>query len=469
VVALATATLLTDRPQTAHEVVRPLAGTAAVVLLVGATRWGSYIGVSSLYVTDVLVAGAVARVLLTSDRDAPVRPGFRAGVSGLLVALLGYVAIRMALSAGFVLSQVWLRDGVPYLYAVLGLVSASSVARATPASLHRTMTWIWRALVFHLVWVTAVGVVGSATTWETARPFMAGGIFAFRPDVDTAIMGVTAGLLLRRLLLRQGWFLSVCGLGMVGFALSNAATRAGYIAVMLCLAIGFGFAYAADHSKGIRRAAIVVLIPLFVVGAWETLSATTAGDRLLATVNAPNAPVATSVDAASALGTASARKKVWRGVISWTKDTQSREVFGAGMGVDFLAESHTLQYLEGTTYQNVRSPHDYLIGSFARLGLVGVGLLILLVVNLVRQILRFRRRIAKDELLSFAAMLVVALFTVASLGVVLEAPFGAVPFWWGVGILLALVRQPGEGDTDPAAAEPPVDLSRGSWSAPTRR
>jgi hypothetical protein len=460
VVAVATPTLLSERPLATRETARPLAGIAAVVLLVGATRWGSYIGVSSLYLTDALVAAAVMRVLLAPGRDAPVRAGFRAGASGLLVAFLGYVAIRMALSSTWVLSQVWLRDGVPYLYGVLGLVSASSVARATPASLERTMTWVWRALVFHLVWVAAVGVVGSGSTWDNPRPFMGGGIFAFRPDVDTAIMGVTAGLMLRRLLLRQGWFLPLCGLVTVGLALSNAATRAGYIAVMLCLVLAFGLAYASGHNKGIRRAAIVVLVPLFVVGAWETLSATTAGDRLLATVNAPGAPGANTIDAASALGTANARKKVWRGVISWTKQTQSRELFGAGMGVDFLAESHTLQYLEGTTYQNVRSPHDYLIGSFARLGLVGVGLLLLLVLRLVQQMFRFRRRIAQDELLTFAAMMVVALFVVASLGVVLEAPFGAVPFWWAAGILLALVRQPGEHDT---AAVTPGDASRGTW------
>jgi len=461
---MATSTLLTDRPRTTpHEVVRPLVGTAALVLLVGASRWGSYIGVSSLYLTDVLVAGAVARLLLTSQRDAPVRAGFRAGVSGLLVLFLGYVAIRMSLSSTWVLSQVWLRDGVPYLYGVLGLVSGLSVARATPASLERTMTWVWRALIFHLAWVTLVGVVGSATTWETARPFLAGGIFAIRPDVDTAILGITGGLLLRRLLLGQGRLRALCGLLVLGVALSHAATRAGYIAVLLCLAIGFGLAYAANHDKGIRRAGIVVAVPLLLVAGVKTLPSTTAGDRLLATVDSASA---TTQDANSALGTANARKKVWRGVISWTKQTQSREIFGAGMGVDFLGESNTLQYLEGTVYQNVRSPHDYLIGSFARLGLVGLGLLLLLVLQLVRQIFRFRRRIAKDELLTFAALVTVSLFVVASLGVVLEAPFGAVPFWWAAGVLLALVRGPGD---DVPAPEPVMDLRMGTWTTPPKR
>ena len=113
-------------------------------------------------------------------------------------------------------------------------------------------------------------------------------------------------------------------------------------------------------------------------------------------------------------------------------------MFGAGMGVDFLEESGTLHYLEGTEYTGVRSPHDYLIGSFARLGLVGVGLILAILVNLLHRMARFRRRIAEDELLMFAALTVIAMIPVASFGVVLEAPFGAVPFWWAAGLLLAL-------------------------------
>lgn len=461
---MATSTLLADRSRIVpRAAARPLAGTAAVVLLVGATRWGSYIGVSSLYLTDALVAAAVVRMLLGPEREAPVRPGFRAGSSGLLVAFLVYVVLRMSLSSTWVLSQVWLRDGVPYLYAVLGLLSGLSIARATPASLERTMTWVWRALLFHLAWVSVVGLVGSATTWETARPFLGGGIFAFRPDVDTAIVGVTAGLLLRRFLLGQRRFQSGCGLLVAGVAVSHAATRAGFIAVLVCLLMGFGLAYAANHGKGIRRAGILVAVPLLLIIGVKALPSTTAGDRLLATVDAASAR---TQDAQSALGTAGARKKVWHGVISWTTETQSREIFGAGMGVDFLAESHTLLYLEGTTYQNVRSPHDYLIGTFARLGLVGVGLLLLLVLRLVQQIFRFRRRIAQDELLTFAALLTVGLFVVASLGVVLEAPFGAVPFWWAAGILLALARKPEE---QAPATEAVPDLRMGTWSSPPKR
>ncbi len=92
---------------------------------------------------------------------------------------------------------------------------------------------------------------------------------------------------------------------------------------------------------------------------------------------------------------------------------QQRALFGAGMGVDFLAESGTLHYLEGTDYKGVRSPHDYFIGSFARLGFIGLGLIVAIIAQLARRMIRFRRRIAEDELLTFAALLVIAMIPVA--------------------------------------------------------
>jgi O-antigen ligase len=129
-------------------------------------------------------------------------------------------------------------------------------------------------------------------------------------------------------------------------------------------------------------------------------------------------------------------------VINWTLASRSRELYGVGMGTDFLAASHTLVYLEGTVYQNVRSPHDYFVGSFARLGLVGLAFILALIVRLLRQMLRHRRRIAEDELLVCTTLVVLSILVVASFGVVLESPFGAVPFWWAAGILLVLTGLP---------------------------
>jgi O-antigen ligase len=412
--------------------------------MLATTRWGSYIGVSPLFLTDILVAGAVVRILLASPRHRVRQPTF-SGWTGLLAVFLAYVVIRMATSTGWVFTQTWLRDGAPYLYGVLGLMSAAAISRSTSEERQRTMTWIWRALIFHLIWVACVGGLGHNAFLEHPRPFLGNGIFALRPDVDTAIVGVTAALLLRRVLIGQSRGRALIGLLLVAVTLLNVVTRAGFIAVLVCAVVGFGAAYAASHGSGLRRAGMVLAVPLVIIAGVEAVPATKAGARLMATIQPSDAM---TTGQANALGTSHARQLVWSGVINWTLADRSRATFGTGMGPDFLAESNTLQYLEGTTYTGVRSPHDYFVGSMARLGLVGLALIVALIVRLMRQVLRYRRRIAHDELLTAATLIVAAVVTVASFGVVLEAPFGAVPFWWSAGLLLALSGSVKSDDLD---------------------
>lgn len=85
----------------------------------------------------------------------------------------------------------------------------------------------------------------------------------------------------------------------------------------------------------------------------------------------------------------------------------------------------------------MRSPHNYLITSFARLGFVGLTIVVGLLVTLLTAAARTIRRGPPDELTSLCVLLVIALLVVAMLGVILESPFGAAPFYWAAGILLA--------------------------------
>lgn len=435
---------------------RVLVGTAAVVLMLATTRWGSYIGESPLFLTDLLVAGAVVRALFTSGRGkADRQPGF-VSPPMLLVLFLVYVGIRMLFSGPYVLTQTWLRDGVPYLYAVLGLLSAASVSRATAESRARTMTWIWRGLIFHLAWVAAAGLLGGLGALQSPHAFLGEGLFSVRPDVDSAILGVTGGLMIRRLLIGQTRVWCMLGLALVVGTMTTEATRAGFIALLVCGVVAFAYSYAATHDRMLRRAGILLAVPLVIAAVVAVIPATKAGARLLATVEPASA---TTVAQEGAIGTSHARRLVWAGVIDWTLETQSRTIVGAGMGPDFLTESHTVQYLEGTTYENVRSPHDYFIGSFARMGLVGLGLIVMLVLKTLWQMVAHRRRIGEDELLTGVSLIAVGVLVVASFGVVLEAPFGAVPFWWSVGILLALTRVP-EAETGEVIESVSPALSR---------
>ena len=445
-----TATLTTQGPPRVLAAPAPLKTitcTAAVALMLASTRWGSYIGANPLFLTDVLIVGSILDRMLGRSRYAmhPVLPGFRDKAPVLLLLLFGYVIVRMLFSGSYALSVTWLRDGAPYLYVVLGVVSARSLARAPAESRARTMKWVWWALVFHLVWVCGISVVGSAATFAAPRPFFSGGIFDARPDIDSAVLGITAGLLVRRALLGQRRALAVVGLGGVAFAAATFTSRAGFIAIAVCCLLGFAYAYAASGRIGLRRIGMILTIPVVLLAAVNILPSTTVGSRLEATIDPSHA---SSAAQANAVGTTDARRKTWNGVITWTRSDNTRVLVGAGMGVDFLAASGTLQYLEGTDYVGVRSPHDYFIGSFARLGLIGLGLLLAIVLSLIRRAYSYRRRIAEDELLTFAALTVFGVVSVASFGVVLEAPFGAVPFWWAAGLLLALAPIRTEADTD---------------------
>lgn len=420
--------------------VKAITCTLAVALLLAATRWGSYIGESPLFLTDVLIVAAVADRSLgrgMRGHSGEVRPGYQSSGNTLVVALFSYVVVRMLLSGSYAFTVNWFRDGAPYLYVALALVSAHALARATPRTLELTMRWLWRGLLFHLGWLSMVTIVGSQEWFSRPKPFLGGGIFYARPDIDSAVLGITAGLLVRRVLLGQRRGGALIGLGFVGLAASGFTTRAGFIAVALCVALAIGYSFVATRETSLKRLAITLLVPTAVIGALVILPSTTVGSRLVATFDPGTATAAAQQNA---VGTTDARRKTWSGVIHWTMSDQTRTVVGAGMGEDFLAASGTLKYLEGTDYEGVRSPHDYFVGSFARLGLVGLGLLVGLVIQLVRQMIRFRARIADDELLTFGALTVVGILSVASFGVVLEAPFGAVPFWWAAGLLLVLTK-----------------------------
>ena len=82
---------------------------------------------------------------------------------------------------------------------------------------------------------------------------------------------------------------------------------------------------------------------------------------------------------------------------------------------------------------DVRSPHNYLVGSYARLGIFGLMILFsLLAVGAWRSV----RAIADGNSLRLVCgALYPALLTAAVSGVVFESPFGVIPAFWMIGIL----------------------------------
>jgi O-antigen ligase len=377
-------------------------------------------------------------ILFAGTRDRPTGYTPRTTPGALYWIFFLYLFVRCMIAALDHLDLVWLRDAVPFFYVGIGIVSASAIARSSERTRRLTMSILWSALLFHLAWTSVILVGGVDPEGFPSFPGAPIPIGKVRPDIDCAILGVTAILLLRRILRRERASASAVLLVLSFMAIGGMVTRGGFLSVGIVFAVGLLIIYSAAPRGSSKRTTIFAVITAVIIAAVAYLPSTEGGQRLIATVN-PAA--ATNYDAAQrAMGTENARNEAWDLVIDWTQETQTREFFGSGPGPNFIVESGARSVLEGTDYSGVRSPHNWFIGLYARIGTIGVVLAVLVLCAIGHSMWANRRRIGSDELLFTSAMIVAAILPIAAVGVVLESPFGAVPFWWAAGIVLACAK-----------------------------
>jgi len=402
-------------------------------MILGLSRWGTNIGSSPLFLTDVLIFLGLCNWFIFNLRTTPpVGEEKRVGSPTLSFTLLfGFVIFRslFSLENGPLLD--WIRDAAPFFYAFLAFVSSNSARRATQEARKRTAQVFMVALTFHLLWVIGITLTESR---GFNSPLGAAPLFEMRPDIDGAILGIGAGMFLMKGLREQKRLLPLLAVSASVACVLLNNSRAALVSAALSITIAFLLHYVTTKENRTKRARLQLIIPVAVVALLVVLPLTAPGQRVLATIDKSQAH---SEGQINALGTERARQLVWSQVVTWTNEDPARLLFGSGFGNDFLTQSGTLQFLEGTTYDNVRSPHNWFIGIYARMGLIGIALTISILFGLVLIVFRNRRAIADDPLLSVSTLIVVAILPVATLGVVLEAPFGAVPFWWAAGIIYA--------------------------------
>lgn len=397
-------------------------GTVLVAFLLATGRWGSYVGLPAhrIYVTDVLVLVTVAWVAL---RRFPLVLDRRTSLRGLasVLALLAIAVGRFAVGDDHTLTAT--RDFAPYGYAVVCLAALF----ASPAARRRSAVVIGFALVVHAAWVTLSVVVGGLV----ARMPVLGGavnVFAVRRDFDGAVLALLAALGLHQVLTSRvrSWRL-VAALFVVWPAavVLQLANRAALLALVVALALTV-----CVDLQGLRRltgpralagAALLLAIGAILLphtAAYERLS----GDPKYA--------------ANAAASTQHARAAAWQDVLDYVDDSPRRVLVGTGFGPDFVWISGAALRLQGPENVGVRAPHDYVINTYARLGVVGLaGLAWVLVAGFVAGgRLVFGRRPSLAELTCLA--ICATLLTASLVGVILESPFGAVPFFWSLGLVL---------------------------------
>ena len=128
----------------------------------------------------------------------------------------------------------------------------------------------------------------------------------------------------------------------------------------------------------------------------------------------------------------------WKNVAEETLTTSP--VLGLGFGAD-LARGFLIEYYPTSDPEfSARSPHNVFMTTLGRMGLAGVAVLLAIYWVQARITARVARETRRDPALYDAMTLQAAVWVVmisSCLGVVLEGPMGAIPFW----IMLGLAHQ----------------------------
>lgn len=412
-----------------HEWLHRYGPFVLAVFLLATSKWGSYLPTGSPpFVADLGFA------VLLGDRvlGAAAHRGFRVPKDSWLCLV---AAALFALSAGWFVLGPWsvtsVRDAAPYLYVVLVFLVCPPTA-AGAARLDRVIT---AALVFHAAWCTGSLLVPGLVD---AMPKLGGALplFITRGDFDGMVSGLLAGIALYRVLAGRGVALNLALFGWsVGLTLA-LGSRGGLLSLVGAIAVG-GLLGRRRRDGGPKARRWAVALLLLVVPAALPLAAQgQAFERLSASVTNLWRPTS---DVAGAEGTANARYETWGVLTDWISQDPVRDAVGVGFGPNFLVDSRADVTLFGGGIDAVRSPHNYLIGTWARLGLLGLATAVGLTLagwRLAWLVARGTGDLGDVDLL--AVLLAVTMPLVAFVGVVLESPFGAVPYFWALGHLGAV-------------------------------
>lgn len=405
---------------------------ALTLYLLGTSRWGSYVGVpgSPIYIGDLLFAlgavqvAVVGRASLRALDRAPI-------VLPLCLALVSYAIIRLL--AGGDLSLVALRDFAPYGYGAVALLAFLLPADRVP---HGGRA-IYGVLALHLIWL---GLLPRIPGFAWSLPMLGNDVplLGARPDFDAAVAGIAAALALFDLLRPTGHHsrhrqvLLAVFLCLNLFVLTTLSTRAGLLSAVAVLSatffVSFGGRRRPEDNVERRRRGLAIRVltaAIVVIGLSAALAVTPTGKRLIEGFNSGSSQAA---------GTVAVRSDVWNLVASYTLRDAERTAIGIGFGRNFIQESGARPQLEGQTYSNVRSPHNYVVGTMARLGVAG-ALLVILIMVLATSLAWSALRSTTQPSTVLAALIALSIPVVAMFGVVLEAPFGALPYFWAVGEL----------------------------------
>lgn len=151
-----------------------------------------------------------------------------------------------------------------------------------------------------------------------------------------------------------------------------------------------------------------------------------------------------SLPSDSTTGTAVWRYTWWSALIQDTLSTPEQTLVGVGFGADI---TWPLGMDQSNTERPLRSPHNIAVNLFARTGVIGVVLWVVMLgvwlYSVLRGIDRALRagKTAESDRLLWMCTYAVTILVVALLGVVLESPLAAIPFFLLLGMAVRNVEE----------------------------
>lgn len=431
-------------PNSRAAALRPLIrayGPYAIALwMLACSRWGSYVIPGPPYIGDLAIAVILGERIYSAVHGQRASESVDAWLALTVGALLLWACLRLIYSSP--LSITSLRDAAPYLYALLVFLvpAPDTSARAR----RRASQALFVALTFHALWFTLNEIDLSVVL---RLPLVPGGsvhVFEARPDFDGAVCGVAVAISLRGLIQGRLPGVNLAFLAWNMALLLSTGSRAGLLA--LGAQVIFMLLLAPTRRDLVRRLAprilaigLIIIVPAAVVAASDSLTVRRFVDGLAVylPIIAPS-----HTNNTGGAGTAQARSKSWRVLEQWLVRRDRRNYLGVGFGPDFLHKSGADLLLLNGTDPDVRSPHNFFLNTWARLGLLGLSIVITVLLAGVRLAQAVSRSADSLEDVDLAAVLVVVGIPVAAaVGVILESPFGAISWFWALGYLSQRARQ----------------------------
>ncbi len=225
---------------------------------------------------------------------------------------------------------------------------------------------------------------------------------------------------------------------LIGLALAATMMSTGNRASMLALAVAAVFLAFAGRGATLKKLTAAAAAGIVILSAWTVLSGRPWSQSPLMAFYERTASILDfsgeriyRSESVESKGDNNQFRAVWWKVVIDKTNSQA-PVRGLGFGHDLAAPFLKTYYPDSDDVFTARSPHNFFITVYARMGAIGLAAWLAVSTAIVIGVVRAVRLLPLRE--TVPACTAVALLTSATFGVVLEGPMGAVVFWIALGV-----------------------------------